>query len=67
MNGAIRQLMRKQNRTHYKAKITNNPRHWHSHRQLKSRVIDVIRKARKNYYKTISSLIDKSIKPVMIL
>lgn len=25
MNGTIRQLMRKRNRTHYKAKITNNP------------------------------------------
>lgn len=63
MNGTIRQLMRKRNKTHYKAKITNNPQHWHSYRHLRNRVIDEIRKARENYNKKISSLIDKSIPP----
>lgn len=63
MNGAMRQLMRKRNRTHFKAKITSNSQHWHSYRQLRNRIIDVLRKARKNYNKTISSLIDKSIPP----
>lgn len=55
--------MRKRNKTHYKAKITNNPQHWHSYRHLRNRVIDEIRKACENYNKKISSLIDKSIPP----
>ncbi|XP_061185471.1 uncharacterized protein LOC133193522 [Saccostrea echinata] len=55
--------MRKRNRTHYKAKHTDNPLHWQSYRELRNRVIDEIRKSREKYNKKMSSMIDKSIPP----
>ncbi|XP_062597887.1 uncharacterized protein LOC134259306 [Saccostrea cucullata] len=55
--------MRKRNRTHHKAKHTDNPLHWQTYRELRNTVIDEIRKSREKYNKKISSMIDKSIPP----
>lgn len=53
MNGIICQLTRKRNKIHTKAKITNNPQHWNSKRQLRNRVIEEIRKHVKTITKNI--------------
>ncbi|KAK6191763.1 hypothetical protein SNE40_003365 [Patella caerulea] len=55
MNGYIRNIIRKRNRIHKKAKYSNSPAHWQCFRKNGNFVISEIRKAKLNYYLKLDS------------
>ena len=50
-------------RMHYKAKHTKNPQHWQNYRDLRNKVISLIRKYVDEYRIKLTAKIDKNIPP----
>ena len=64
LNSSIRKAIRKRDRIHYKAKSTNRPEHWLRYRQTRNDVISLVRLAKDEYKKKLTSqLTDKTIPP----
>jgi hypothetical protein len=66
MNSSIRKAIRKRDSIHYKAKSTNRPEHWLRYRQTRNDVISLVRLAKDEYKKKLTSqLTDKTIPPLL--
>ena len=64
MNNNIRRVILKRDRASYRAKDTDNPKHWASYRQKRNDVMKLVRDAKASYKETLTSLlIDKDIPP----
>ena len=60
MNNEIRHLIRKRNRQHKIAKISNRPSDWQLFRVLRNKVISSVRKAKKQHINRIDTAINES-------
>ena len=56
INNEIRKVMRQRNRLRRKAKKSNNLMHWVKFKQIRNKVVDLLRSAKRNYF---SNLHDK--------
>ena len=63
ITNTIRKQIRKRNRKHKKAKMTNRQEHWSSFRQQRNKVTAEIRKAKKEFPKKIARNLESNITP----
>ena len=66
MNSSTRKAIRKRDRIHYKAKFTNRPEHWLRYKQTRNGVISLVRLAKEEYKKRLTSQLTDTPPPPLV-